>query len=365
VVKRADRTVAIAPFFAEKVRTLGMISFDRISFLGRVMSDYLDVLTASGYEGISFNLIASHLAGQKSSCDVIFLEDFTERSPTHILFHEALIRAGFDGSLYVSEQCPRTTLRETWEETLAGFDGKHRREINRQRRHLAKNNTVEFEVVRREADIREGLNDLIRLHQRRWINRGHGGVFGKPHVVDFQHDVASLLFRQNWLFLAFLRLNGKRIGSFYGFQFNHELAFYLTGILESEEIRKYSPGTTLTSYCMEEGIKHGMRVLDFMRGTEQYKFDFPVTNVPNWSIIAYRPNSRHLKTKFKLSLLMESMRRRAKEEALLWKLTAEQHGFFSKEMAAHVSGRLWTNLKDGAQKLRAPEKSLVMGKRER
>ena len=360
VVMRGDtRIVGIAPLFVETVHILGFLSFRKVAFISREMSDYLDVLVEKGLEQQCANILAAHLRNSSPPFDIILLEDVADNSVNHRLLFEALVREGLRGTHFVSQHCPRTALHETWEDTLASFSNKHRKHITYQRKNIGRNFEVTFERTTSQENVRQDMEDFIALHQHRWTESGYKGVFGDDRPANFHRDVAAHLFKRGWLFLTFLRLNGKRIAANYGFQLGSITSTYLNGMIEYGDASKFSPGRVLHAYSIEEAIRNGASIYDFLRGRERYKYFFDAIDVPNWTIICYRPNSRLARTGFKLDLLRKALRRRIERERLSLKLITNKNGFFSKATALHIVATMGQVVRDGMMKLKAPEKSLT------
>ncbi len=357
VLREGESTVAIAPFCVERIRTLGVVPYKRLAFLATGPSDYLDVLFERGREDECAEAVAAHLAQHPDLFDVIDLQDCTDRLPNHRLLYEALRRRGFLGEHFINEYCPRTYLKGTWEETLASFKIDNRREIRRRQRNLHKNFTVEYEVVTCPEDAQRGIEEFIALHQTKWRNDGHSGVFANSAIARFHREVARLFAQRGWLYLAFMNANGERAATLYCFVFKDDLAVYLTGNANRSDVFKYSPGRVLTAFCMEEAVKMGKKVCDFMRGTEPYKYELDARDVPNWTILMYNPHSFKPEMRHKFELLTQSLRRRSGKEWLLLRTVGREKGFFSRAMADHIIGRLKQNFTDGVMKAKAPERA--------
>jgi CelD/BcsL family acetyltransferase involved in cellulose biosynthesis len=359
VLEASGRVVGIAPLQVELVPALGPLTLRRLGFLGGVLTDYLDVIIARGFEDRCFDRIAGHLAARSVSFDVISLGDIPDASPTRLGLLQALRRHGFEGDAFVSEQCPRTRLLATWKETLASFDGNHRRQLSKRCRQLQERFTVELEICHREEDLSADVEAFIRMHQHRWTSIGRKGVYADPAVAAFQAEVSRLFFGRGWLYLSFLRVDGARISALCGFKYRDELAYYLNGTGEAGEAWKFSPGLVQHCLCMEDLIPQGVRVYDFLRGTERYKYECGATDVPNWTLQLFRRGTRLARARNAVALLRESLARRLEQERLALGHQRRTHGLLSAEMARHLWGRIRVTIRDGLTKLRAPEKSLT------
>lgn len=359
VLAAGGEVVCIAPLFVQAVRAAPLVTLRRLAFMGTGLSDHLDLLVAAGLEAACCERLAAHLAAA-GGFDVVSLSDVPDPSRTRAALHEALRRRGFDGDPFVSERCPRTQLKDTWEATLASFEGSHRRQLSKRVRQLAERFRVELEICRRPEDVLPDVDAFIALHQRRWTESGMKGVYAEPHVAAFQREVARRFFERGWLFLAFLRLDGARVAALCGFEHRGELAYYLNGVAELGEAARYSPGLVMHALCMQEMIGRGVRVYDFLRGTERYKYECGAVDVPNWTTLMFRRGARWARVKNRVALLSESLARRAEAERLAFRHQRRQHGLLSRETARWAARRVSGTVRDGWRKLRAPERSLTV-----
>lgn len=360
VLATCGGVVGIAPFFVEVVRAVPGAKLRRLAFVGTGLSDHLDVLVAKGLEGRCCERIAAHLAALRGTFDVVSLSDVPDSSPTQTLLHEALGRNGFEGARFVSECCPRTQLKDTWKETLASFEGGHRRQLAKRARQLGERFTVELEICRRPEDVGRDVDAFIEMHQRRWTGVGMKGVYDDARAAAFQREMARLFFDCGWLFLAFLRLDGARVAALCGFEHGGQLAYYLNGVGELGDAARYSPGLVMHSLCMEEMIGRGVRVYDFLRGTERYKYECGAVDVPNWTTLMFRRGARWAKVKNALALLAESLARRIEQERLSFRHRLRMHGLVSRETAGWIARRVSMTVRDGVRKLQSPEQSLTL-----
>jgi CelD/BcsL family acetyltransferase involved in cellulose biosynthesis len=335
---RDDRElVALAPLWIETSRVMGLLRLRRLLYVGRGDSDYLGVLAARGRERESAEAIAASLARDAHRFDVAVLEDTSDRSRTGPLLDEALRARGWSASRVAAEPCPETALLRSWEDTVAAFRIDHRREIRRRLRNIEREHRVELEVVAAGEDVDPAIREFLAMHQARWEADGYWGAFADPRVVEFHRDVAVRLSARGWLFLAFLRVDGRRRAGNYGFSFRDALATFQGAVLHDPELRRLSPGRVLHARSMEWAIARGRTRYDFLRGAEPYKYDFDASDVPNWTTVAYPRGRRLTAPVVALGEAQAGVLRRARREARALRATARQGGWFSRAMLAHLS----------------------------
>lgn len=340
--------VAVAPLYVDRARTLGALPLRRLLLLGHRDADYLDVLAEPGRERDCAQLVAAHLAAGSDGFDAVVLEDVPDRSRVVPLLRQALARHGFWASQVECERCPRTALRPSWEETLAGFRHHVRHEIRRRARQLASGRDVALELVSGRAEIAPAVRELAEMHQARWAREGQAGAFADPGQVGFQVDVAERLARRGWLFLAFLRVDGRRCAAAYGFSFQGALAVYLTGVRHDPALARLSPGRVLHARSMEWAVGTGHRVYDFMRGRERYKRDaFDAEDVPSWRLVAFPRRPLLSRARLALHAAAEKVRRRVSREAYALRRVVREEGWRSRHVRAHLvraARRGWADL---------------------
>jgi CelD/BcsL family acetyltransferase involved in cellulose biosynthesis len=277
---------AIAPLFVER-SGLGPLALRRLLFVGHRDSDFLDVIAARGAEADAAERVARALAA-RPAFDVVELEETSDRSATGPRLHEAFARMGWDSRRTPDSPCPRTALHPTWDETLARLSLEGRREVRRRLRNLQKEHRTELEVVPPGPEVGPGMREFIEMHQERWARDAYWGAFADPGQAAFHCEVAERLSRRGWLFLAFLRIDGRRTTVNYGFSFRDSIAIYLTGARAVDDaLARHSPGRMVHALSMQHAIERRLPVYDFMRGTERYKYELGGVDVPSWRIVAY------------------------------------------------------------------------------
>ncbi|MDP2341193.1 MAG: GNAT family N-acetyltransferase [Deltaproteobacteria bacterium] len=360
VPRRPQRLiVGIAPFFIERTRAFGVVGVRRLAFLGRPVSDYLDIIAAPAHRAVVVDALAQHLSDTAHAWDVCVLEDITERSPTATALQAALSSLGITATRFANERCPRTVLQGTWAETLAALKGDHRRELQRRRRKLEKHAPVELEIAGDAASIDADLEQFIAMHQEHWTSMGHTGALADTRAQRFHRDAAAAMAARGWTFMAFLRVHGRRVAVVYGFRFNNELAIYLTGARhESPELRQLSTGRVLASLVMEHATTSSLQAYDFMRGTEGYKYELGGVDVANQTLIIEGQRSWFSARRHRAGLLHEALLRRGEHERALWEHATGRASPLSSTSTAHVRARLGVVWRDGLRKLKHPERSL-------
>jgi CelD/BcsL family acetyltransferase involved in cellulose biosynthesis len=328
---------AVAPLFVERSGLAGPLALRRLLFVGHRDSDYLDVLAARGAETDAAERIARRLS-ERPSFDVAELEETPDRSVAGPRLHEAFLRLGWASERRPASPCPRTALAGTWDETLALLTVDDRREIRRRLRNLYKEYRTELEIVPPGPGVVPAMREFIEMHQERWARDAYWGGFADPGQADFACDVAERLSRRGWLFLGFLRIDGRRTTVNYGFAFRDAIAIYLTGARAVDDrLARHSPGRMVHVLCMQHAVEGRLPVYDFMRGAERYKYEMGAVDVPNWTLVAYPRPGRLVALRDRASGVLATVRRRARREALALRVASRSGGWLSRSVREHLA----------------------------
>jgi CelD/BcsL family acetyltransferase involved in cellulose biosynthesis len=289
--ERGEELLGIAPLCAERTRLFGVPVATRLKFIGVGLSDYLWPIIATGHEQVVAEAFASYLKSTQRAWDVIDIEDVSESAACFGPLPDRLAAAGLSVYRYHGTVCPWIPLPATEEEWSAGLGSNASYNLKRKFKRLRANFSSGIELVRGETDgIDAAIDDFSRIHGGRWKSQGHPSAFDDPHHRAFHVEVCRKLAGRDWLRIFFLRVDGERVAVNFSFNYRGRIHMYQSNAHGSEEVMKCSPGLLIRSVAMTEGIREGMRVFDFMRGNEAYKYrEWDARESKNW---LFRSSSR-------------------------------------------------------------------------
>lgn len=151
-------------------------------------------------------------------------------------------------------------------DALALMSSGTRGRIRRSLRHFGQVESEWAETPGHGLDI---LDELSRLHQRRWTGAGEAGAFSSARFAGFHRDLAERLVGDRvMLFRA--RAGSTTLGCLYGFVERGRLLFYQSG-LESFDDNRLKPGLVVHALCMQACLERGLDEYDFLAGESRYK----------------------------------------------------------------------------------------------
>jgi CelD/BcsL family acetyltransferase involved in cellulose biosynthesis len=283
---RNGETEGIAPLFHEKEKVLGIPVATRLQFIGAELSDYLSVIAARGSEDAVMAAFAQWLAGHRRTWDVFDLEDVPETSASFALLPGRLESAGLSVYRYQGNVCPRVSLPASEAEMMRQLGPSGAYNLKRKSKRLKANFRSDVRLIRRPEDpIGGAIDDFAVIHGGRWKSQGHPSAFDDPDHRAFHKEVCGKLAERGWLRIFFLDIDEEPAAVCFSFNFRSTIYMYQSNAHGGEEVMKCSPGLLVRSTAIVEGIAEGMRVFDFMRGNEPYKYrEWGAYDVNNWLI---------------------------------------------------------------------------------
>jgi CelD/BcsL family acetyltransferase involved in cellulose biosynthesis len=265
--------IALLPLCAEKRRSSRFSPrLKRISFMGESYgaSDYLDILALPEFKQKSADVFIDYLA-LLPSFDLIELEGMAADSCALLSLTRRFANdERFRYRIVPQYICPRMSLDARWEDLLE----RSRRSdyFKRCLKRLNKIASFEFRVISDVDEIPAAYGRLLELHVGRWIDRGGSSAFRTVEQKGFTFDAAAELARAGMTRFEEIWLEGECRASLFGFESGDCHYFFLSGF--DQAWSKYSLGFTLLWLSIREASRRGLKIYDFLRGDENYKFDW-------------------------------------------------------------------------------------------
>ena len=151
---------------------------------------------------------------------------------------------------------------------FASLSGTRRKQLRMEHNRLSRRR-VEIVRCQKVDEIDLYLDALFDLHGRRWRRRGGRGSFtGQPIKTRFYRRFARVAFERDWLWLYGLRDEGEfkavQIGYVYRGVF-HQIQEGFDPDYEK------GAGNVLRARIIEDCIRRGVRVYDFLAGASEHK----------------------------------------------------------------------------------------------
>jgi len=231
-------------------------------------SDYLDIIARRGQERAVYEAALDFLAG-RDDWESIEVINIRSGSPTLEVLAPLAEERGSEVQIEPLTVCPAIALPESWDAYLGGLSRKQRHESRRKLRRAEQGvERVEWYLSDDPQTLPQDMEVYVDLFQK--------SSYVKEEYLDaqrqaFVQDMAAIMLRAGWLYLAFLAIDGEKVASMFCFDYGKAISVYNSGF-DPQRFRHLSPGIVLLSYCIQDAIQRGYPLFDFLRGDEEYKY---------------------------------------------------------------------------------------------
>lgn len=373
VLFRRDRALlGIAPLFVDAQWLFRFRLKRRLRFMGcDIMtplfgpfaseggpSDYSDVIALAGEEEtIAMNLV-QYFEDENHIFDEIECKNISEESVVFKSVVPLLERRKIHFQAHKTDVCPRLSVQSSFDELVQTLPADLRRRLRHVLKNFQQSPIHSLAYVSSPKTLATAFRDLVGLHQQRWNRLGYLGLFADRRFEAFQYEVAKKFLEKGWLWFGTAYMGGVCVGARLGFKFQSRIYDYLSGFDDRQPWSKSRPGLALLGAMMKDAIESGCTTIDFLRGSEPYKFEFTSRAVQNWSLVVPLSNGKRtsiLALSRLLQVLQDTYRRMLKE-TLIMQVHAKQGDMltFPRAYGKFLGSRLFTKvkipaaLKDGA-----------------
>jgi CelD/BcsL family acetyltransferase involved in cellulose biosynthesis len=276
--RRAGELVALAPLCTTRRRGLRVLEF-----LGSEEVDLGSFLFAAGEESLAAPLARKVL--EEGGFDLLDLWCVAGGSPTATAVGQALAEQKVGHDVAPLPVNPVLDVRS--EEWSGAASRSMLKDLARQRRVLGRQGKLEMVFPADVEEVEAALTELRLLHQERWKGQGEISRLQLPDYWGWLRGITLEAWRQNWLYLPRLTVDGRLIAIGLYLLYRRQL-FYWMGAHASDFVR-HSPNLLLTLSVIEDLRSAGTAdLLDFGRGDEWYKLRWTQTSRPLVRIMAWR-----------------------------------------------------------------------------
>jgi CelD/BcsL family acetyltransferase involved in cellulose biosynthesis len=284
--RQAGRLVGLAPLAYRRmwrpipVRRLDLVPSGEKE-ADEVASDYLGIISESGYEQRVAEGLAQLLAGGVlGSWDEMVLPALKLDGPSIPLLAGALERAGAV-RFELTGGAPYIPLPGSWQDYLAALSSSKRRLVRTSLRSFDSWTAghATLEVARNQAELDRGARILRDLHRARWRADGKPGAFASARFAAFHAEVMPALLARDALELMWLTVRGEPVAALYNIVWNDKVYFYQSGRLPDLP-RQVRAGLVLHALAIRRAIELGRREYDFLNGTSRYKQELALAGRP-------------------------------------------------------------------------------------
>lgn len=274
MIYEKDRCIGIFPLkIVEK--KVGMKKYKTLTDIYRYSVDYNDIFIDYRYNRYSLlkkliNFIQKH----SNEWDMIELQNWSSRSGTIYLIQDILSK--IPELNLITEQHVITPYLD-----LSCIDNKAKlyniKNIQRKERKLKKEFKVDIKV-NSKFNI-EIWNAFIGFHKENW----NDSMFNYNEVESFYKILARKMEEKECLEFSYITIDNECAAVHYGFKDDTKIYYYLPACSKKWK-NKFSVGAILLYNIITYYKEKGINEFDFLRGNEEYKFDWTDTVFMNYNL---------------------------------------------------------------------------------
>ena len=268
-IRRGEELVGILPLAGRLLWIRDALTPGRaLGYCGsrELYSDHVDVIAAEGDAAECLSAVMEFLHTEHRDWDVLQLShvgedaavlDFLRDTPIPFVFHRRAV-----------SDAPYVPLGGTFEEYRATLSRSGRSKLKRAWTAARGQMGLVYDAPRNGA-VPGAIQEAFQLQNLRAAEKGVRTNFRGQQLLRFHAEAASLADAEGRLRLRFLRHGGEPIAFWYCFSLQGRVYAYQQGF--DPKWGEHQVATVLLYDVIEEACRDGMRELDLLRGSSQFK----------------------------------------------------------------------------------------------
>jgi len=254
------KIIGIAPL---KLRKYLVPWIKVLEFIGTGPSDYLDIIVEEEYRDLFLIELFNWIKKNKEWC-IINFESLRKEMIEEFIQYYMLEYSEQVVSPYISLPCSF----DEYQKIMPKSHYKHiRRNLNKLQQQEKR---LVFSNSNCSQDFNNDLKTFFELHQKRQNFKGERGHFHNKVWKEQFSELSTLLFRAGLLKLGLLKIDSKVSSIQFNLVWKNKEYSYLSGM--NPDYSKFSPGILLDYFMIEDSIRNGIIIYDFLQGAESYKY---------------------------------------------------------------------------------------------
>jgi CelD/BcsL family acetyltransferase involved in cellulose biosynthesis len=237
-----------------------------------------------------------HIARTPRDWEMLDLRWIDQERIDHGRTEAALLWAGMPSTASVWTQSAQVEIQEDWSAYWADRKPKHRENVRRAERQLARLGQVEFERYRPagagQADPRwDVYNECEALAARSWQGQSSSGTtLSHPEVREFLRDAHAAAVDLGAVDLCLLRIDGSPVA----FAYNYAYQGHVYGLRMGYDpaIEREGAGAVVLARALEDSFARGDQLYDLGPGALEIKRHWTTRLANSRRQTYYRPTPR-------------------------------------------------------------------------
>jgi CelD/BcsL family acetyltransferase involved in cellulose biosynthesis len=308
--EKDGQLIGIAPFYRTRTIFFGMKPRVYIEFIGSTItsSEYLDIITLQGMElEAVYALLTALFDEKKFQWDVLHITDMREDSPSYKHCLHFFGENNYDCYIYQTKTSPYILLPSTMDDYLKTLSGNMRRKLKVYMKNIRQEIDIKLCRVTDKASLKDKFEEFKALHQLRWDKKIFDGETSgwEGKFLEFHARIQESLIDNGWLYFVYILSDGKMIAAQYSFCYAGKLNCYSSAF--DPAMSDKNIGSVMQYLTVEDVIKDKFHELDFLSGSEEYKYYWTKITHPIAYFGVWRTRNDY--NKFKIERILRKIAR--------------------------------------------------------
>lgn len=266
LIYKSHEIIAIAPLVIVEKKYKGILKAKIVQFISNMHSPVFNFIFGESNidaQSAIVERVVGYFCDEYTDWDILELEKIPEENNFFSMFIDAISSAPLRNISYPCKgDWYLDGITYSFSEYSKNLPRIHRKDTNRNKRHLKEAGDLTFYVKRDPENLDKYLDLYSEVRKKSWK--------AEEKDSSFLREVTKLAAEKGWLRLAFLFFNGVPIACDKWIVWN-KVGYAWDGVYDLE-FSKYSPGKVLESEIIEYIIdQEKVSVIDFGEGDETYK----------------------------------------------------------------------------------------------
>ena len=301
-----NKLIGIMPLFRERFKLVKFLCINYIRFIGHSSSDYHDFIIRKNRVPIVMKLFDIFFRYSKIKYSSIELDEIPSTSPTIGYLQRFNDSYSKNFKIETSSICPQLPIPDNFENYNISLSRKSRKNLRRELRELKSKFKINLLVSQSEAS--DDIEKFIKLSNKSWSDKLTKGPFGSSYFRKFHWSLCQdKHFSKNIQFFK-LYLDEELVSMLYTFNYKSSVFYYQIGY--NPDFKKFSIGRMIIYLSIKHCIEAKINVFDFLRGQEEYKYRFGVSEKENKKVIIINKSLNFVNSAYKLYVKFLNMEKK-------------------------------------------------------
>ncbi len=288
-IKKDEQTVGVIPLYIAQ-KDFAHLRFRILRPIGLVEADSLIPILSKGFSSNDILKTAlGKLYEDKHNWDCIQWGDLPEKT----ILDYYLNSNHFEKKKMIYRKktsfTPKLIMNDELEKIMGKINKKFLKDVQYDDRKMKREGALKFNIVKKDAEIGPIMRVFFDLHRKRWKNTATPSIFERKSEEDFFMELARKFHVNQLLYLAYITYNDDIIAVNFGMSDGETNWLFRHAI--NMKYRKFSIGHLLAYYIILNSYNDNYKVIDFLRGGEEFKQKWGTVNDINIEYLIFN-NSR-------------------------------------------------------------------------